>query len=101
MLLPGLGADERLFEGQRQAFPELLVPAWPRWRADDSLASFAARLVDAMPAADSDRIVPGGGHLLTLTHPEAVNAFLRDVVDGRTEGRTPHASAVPPRPRPS
>jgi pimeloyl-ACP methyl ester carboxylesterase len=25
-----------------------------------------------------DRIVPGAGHLLTLTHPEAVNAFLAE-----------------------
>ena len=25
-----------------------------------------------------DVLVPGGGHLLTLTHPDAVNAFLRD-----------------------
>jgi pimeloyl-ACP methyl ester carboxylesterase len=25
-----------------------------------------------------DRVVPGAGHLLTLTHPEAVNAFLAE-----------------------
>ena len=58
MLLPGLGADERLFQGQREAFPNLLVPAWPRWRSDDSLASFAARLVEAIP--DSDPLYLGG-----------------------------------------
>jgi pimeloyl-ACP methyl ester carboxylesterase len=41
-----------------------------------------ARLVEA------DRIVPGGGHLLTLTHPDEVNAFLQDVIaSARTGGR--------------
>ena len=28
VLIPGLGADERLFDAQRKAFPELHVPAW-------------------------------------------------------------------------
>ena len=28
LLLPGLGADRRLFEPQRQAFPQLVVPPW-------------------------------------------------------------------------
>lgn len=53
MLLPGLGADERLFQGQRKAFPNLVVPPWPRWRSDDSLASFAGRLAEAIPDARS------------------------------------------------
>ena len=39
---------------------------------DDRL--IPARLVEA------DRVVPGGGHLLTLTHPAEVNAFLMDVI---------------------
>jgi pimeloyl-ACP methyl ester carboxylesterase len=42
-----------LFQGQREAIPNLVVPAWPRWRSDDSLASFAARLVDVLPGSDS------------------------------------------------
>jgi pimeloyl-ACP methyl ester carboxylesterase len=25
---------------------------------------------------EADRVIPGAGHLLTLSHPEAVNAFL-------------------------
>jgi pimeloyl-ACP methyl ester carboxylesterase len=39
------------------------------------------------------RIVQGGGHLLTLTHPARVNAFLLEVlreVDGYTGGRGGH-----------
>ena len=31
-----------------------------------------------------DRIVPGGGHLLTLTHPQQVNAFLVETVSERS-----------------
>jgi pimeloyl-ACP methyl ester carboxylesterase len=43
VLLPGLGADARLFEPQRAAFPGLSVPAWPPPRATETLADYAAR----------------------------------------------------------
>jgi hypothetical protein len=49
VLLPGLGADHRLFRWQSDAVPELVVPPWPDVKPDDTLASFAARLVDPDP----------------------------------------------------
>jgi len=32
-----------------------------------------------------DRIVAGGGHLLTLTHPNEVNAFIRETIEAAQE----------------
>lgn len=58
VLLPGLGADQRLFESQRAVLPELVVPPWPVPQAHDSLAGFAARLAHAIPR--SDRLIIGG-----------------------------------------
>ena len=42
----------------------------------------------------ADEVVPGGGHVVNLTHADAVNAFLRRVLD-TAEGvaREPHESA--------
>ena len=43
ILLPGLGADGRLFEEQRRAFPGLITPAWIEPRDDESLRDYARR----------------------------------------------------------
>jgi pimeloyl-ACP methyl ester carboxylesterase len=42
-----------MFRAQRAAIPSLLVPEWPPSHADDSLASFAARLAAAIPVSDA------------------------------------------------
>ena len=53
VLLPGLGADARLFDPQRAAFPEIEVPAWLPYREEESLAEYAARMAATItPAAD-------------------------------------------------
>lgn len=52
VLLPGLGADERLFQRHREVLPELIVPAWPKPAAGDTLSGFAARLVERIPRSD-------------------------------------------------
>jgi pimeloyl-ACP methyl ester carboxylesterase len=52
VLLPGLAADERLFERQRAHFPNLRVPDWIEPLADESLPGYAARLA---------RVVDPGG----------------------------------------
>jgi thioesterase domain-containing protein len=52
VLLPGLGADERLFQAQRAAIPELEVPAWPDPVPGESLREFAARAAEAVPAGE-------------------------------------------------
>ncbi len=49
VLIPGLGADERQWEPQRQAFPDLLVPPWIPPDRDDTLPSYAARLAATIP----------------------------------------------------
>jgi pimeloyl-ACP methyl ester carboxylesterase len=51
VLLPGLGADSRLFAPQRAIAPDLMVPPWPPPIEDDSLPAFAKRLVDAIPTS--------------------------------------------------
>jgi pimeloyl-ACP methyl ester carboxylesterase len=49
VLLPGLGADERLFRLQQAAIPGLVVPPWPIPQPEDSLTTFAVRLANAIP----------------------------------------------------
>lgn len=53
VLLPGLGADYRLFDLQRSIIPNLIVPSWPEPRAQESLSSFAARLAETVPRSHS------------------------------------------------
>lgn len=43
ILLPGLGADSRMFSSQRLAFPELVVPRWIQPQPNEPLADYAAR----------------------------------------------------------
>jgi pimeloyl-ACP methyl ester carboxylesterase len=50
VLLPGLGADERLFGPQRQAFPSLVVPAWIAPAPRETLPEYAARLAQTVSA---------------------------------------------------
>jgi pimeloyl-ACP methyl ester carboxylesterase len=44
VLLPGLGADARLFDPQRAAIPDLVVPDWIPVRPGDDLGQYAIRL---------------------------------------------------------
>jgi pimeloyl-ACP methyl ester carboxylesterase len=48
MLLPGLGADQRMFEPQRQSFPDLEVPSWIDPQRREPLAHYAERLADKL-----------------------------------------------------
>lgn len=52
VLLPGLGADGRLFGPQQAVVPDLHVPRWPEPRTKESLAEFAARMADAVPRSE-------------------------------------------------
>jgi pimeloyl-ACP methyl ester carboxylesterase len=58
ILIPGLGTDERLFELQRQAFPEIWTPPWIVPHKDDSLSGYAVRMAQVIPA--SEPFVLGG-----------------------------------------
>lgn len=51
VLIPGMGADERLFEPQRRAGLEFEVPVLPMPRPNDTLANYAAYLRDQMDLA--------------------------------------------------
>jgi pimeloyl-ACP methyl ester carboxylesterase len=46
ILIPGLGTDERLFESQRAAFPEMWTPPWILPHTDESLVDYAARMAE-------------------------------------------------------
>jgi pimeloyl-ACP methyl ester carboxylesterase len=48
ILLPGMGADERMFRAQRAAFPALRVPGWIPPLRREPLAHYARRLAAAV-----------------------------------------------------
>ena len=58
ILLPGLGADETLFDPQRAAFPLLEVPAWLPHESGESLPNYARRM--AATITPSERYCLGG-----------------------------------------
>lgn len=51
ILLPGLGADARLFEAQRRAFPMLEVPRWLSPIDQEPLSGFGARMASGITAS--------------------------------------------------
>ena len=58
VLLPGLGADHRLFARQQEAFPELRIPQWLPPQPSESLSSYATRL--AAQVAVTRPLILGG-----------------------------------------
>jgi pimeloyl-ACP methyl ester carboxylesterase len=60
ILLPGLGADARLFERQREAFPQLQVPAWIPPRKNESLPGYAARMAERISPSPNVPLILGG-----------------------------------------
>jgi pimeloyl-ACP methyl ester carboxylesterase len=60
ILLPGLGADHRLLEPQRAAFPQLVIPPWIPPRKNESLPQYAARMAEIVaPSRDAPLILGG------------------------------------------
>jgi pimeloyl-ACP methyl ester carboxylesterase len=51
VLLPGMAADERLFEPQRRSFPGLIVPPWIEPEPCEPLASYARRMAARLDAS--------------------------------------------------
>ncbi len=60
ILLPGLGADHRLLEPQRAAFPQLIVPPWIPPRKNESLAQYAERMAETLTPSPDLPLVLGG-----------------------------------------
>jgi pimeloyl-ACP methyl ester carboxylesterase len=58
VLIPGLGADARLFEPQRPSFPDLEVVPWIEPRRDETLVSYGTRLAEGLPRGKD--VVLGG-----------------------------------------
>jgi len=58
ILLPGIGADERLFEPQQPALPGLEVPRWLPHEPHETLVHYAERL--AATLTPSERFYLGG-----------------------------------------
>lgn len=56
ILLPGLGADGRVFDPQRELPVELVAPGWIEPLPDEPLASYALRLAERL----SDEVRRGG-----------------------------------------
>jgi len=48
ILLPGVGADARLFIPQREAFPDLHTPGWLPHRPEESLLEYASRMAEVI-----------------------------------------------------
>jgi len=60
VLLAGLGADGRLFEPQRRAWPGLETPAWIAPTHDETLAGYAERFGGLLGLEDAGRLILGG-----------------------------------------
>jgi pimeloyl-ACP methyl ester carboxylesterase len=60
ILLPGLGADHRLFEPQREAFPQLVVPPWIPPKRRESLPDYAARMAETIKPSRDVPLILGG-----------------------------------------
>lgn len=62
VLLPGLGADSRLFQPQRAAFPDLFAPEWLLPRDGEALRGYAARWAEVIRTrVPADRPLVLGG----------------------------------------
>jgi pimeloyl-ACP methyl ester carboxylesterase len=69
VLVPGMGVDGRLFDVQREAFPQLEVTRWLRPERRETLAHYAQRLAAMVPRGDGRPMVVGGlsmGGMLAL-----------------------------------
>jgi pimeloyl-ACP methyl ester carboxylesterase len=78
LLLPGLGADEVLFDPQRRAYPDLQVPPWVTPEPGETLPAYATRMAQQQQGGP-DLVLGGisfGGmvalEMAKLLHPRAV-----------------------------
>ncbi|MEM1167184.1 MAG: hypothetical protein AAGI30_12945 [Planctomycetota bacterium] len=67
LCFPGIAADERLFDRQRDAFPDLLVAPWLTPRRAEPVGAYVARQLDALGidaarvrAGDEPPVIPFG-----------------------------------------
>lgn len=48
VMLPGLGADARMYREQKKAFPQLVIPEWIPPMKQESLAEYARRFLQSL-----------------------------------------------------
>ena len=48
IMFPGMGASQRMFQAQRLAFPDLIVPEWIEPKYKESLSDYARRMAEAI-----------------------------------------------------
>lgn len=107
VLLPGLGADARMFEGQRAVVPSLEVPQWVEPQERESLAGYAERMAKTiqpggrlflggssfggMVALEMARHIDVEGVILigSCAHPRELRRLIR--WSARVSGRMPQA----------
>ncbi len=78
VLLTGLGADERLFNAQRAAFPGLVTPRWIAPRPREGLAEYAERFAAEIPI--SRPLVLGGCSLGGMVAYEMAHVLRPDAL---------------------
>ncbi len=78
VLLPGLGADGRLFESQRAVFPDLVTPQWLSPGPQEDLTGYALRLAARVPIARP--LVLGGSSFGGMIAYEMARNLRPDVV---------------------
>jgi len=91
-IFSSLGPERRkvcvaMFRDADPRFVKWAIGAVLRWRPGPPSAGVPVRQIHGakdrvLPAAraQADVLIPGGGHVINLTHAEQVNRFLRDVV---------------------
>ena len=93
VLLPGLGADYRLLDGQREAFPQLVVPPWIPPRQNESLPDYAGRMAGTVASLPGVPLVLGGVSFGGMLAYEMARHLKPDAVVLIASCRTPPRSS--------
>ena len=91
ILFPGLGTDERLFEPQKVAFPNLEVPPWIAPRPYENLSAYAQRM--APQVSENRPFVLGGVSLGGMLAWELARLLRPDALVLIASCRSPKAIA--------
>jgi pimeloyl-ACP methyl ester carboxylesterase len=90
-LVPGLGADYRLLEPQRLAFPQLAIPSWISPDSNETLPKYAARLAETVSVSRDRPLILGGVSLGGMLACEMATHLKPDAVVLIASCRSPRA----------
>jgi len=97
VLLPGLGADARMFSPQASAFEGLIVPPWIEPKPRESLSDYAARLTQTVRREPDCPLILGGVSLGGMIAYEMARHLVPDALVLVATCRT-HEALAPYRP---